>query len=494
MSKKVVVIGWDGATFKVLDSLLKKGLMPNLAKLKKEGAHGKLESVLPTLTLTAWATFATGKNPGHHGCYDWFKNEGSLKRRELITSADIKGETFYEALERLDKRSVLINLPLSFPPRIKKGTMVSSFLAGEGFSVHPSDLQEKIEEFKDYRPFFKAYEEYRDEEEFISDVRAIAKSRFLLAKRLFKEDWDLFFCLFSASDWVQHKIPGVLKGQLESSVLALFQELDGYLGYFMENLPKEGVLFLISDHGFKIYKGEFLINSWLEKEGYLIQRVGDNPSERQRFRAAAKDFPGIFRWGYSLLGRSAPLYVLVGLLARVISRFLPHRFLGRLGGLGLEMDPPRTAAYSPPGTSGEIYLNRRGVFEDGSLDGGQAEEVKKEIAGKLRQLKDPLTQGRTFQNVYTKEELYGKDCLADCPDMILESSDFIVSSDFGRDCFISQEVPNHDREGILFAFDPGIKKRAKVRGARLEDLGPTILHLLEAPLSEEMDGIVLKLW
>ena len=71
MSKKVVVIGLDGGTFKLLKPLAAEGLMPNLKKILDQGSNAILESTMPPMTGTAWSTFATGKQPGKHGVYDF---------------------------------------------------------------------------------------------------------------------------------------------------------------------------------------------------------------------------------------------------------------------------------------------------------------------------------------------------------------------------------------------------------------------------------------
>ncbi|HEM60884.1 MAG TPA: phosphodiesterase, partial [Chloroflexi bacterium] len=55
MEDKVIVIGLDGATFTILDPLLEKGLLPNLAGLIEEGSRGILSSTLPPMTAPAWA-------------------------------------------------------------------------------------------------------------------------------------------------------------------------------------------------------------------------------------------------------------------------------------------------------------------------------------------------------------------------------------------------------------------------------------------------------
>lgn len=65
--------------------------MPNLKKLKEEGTYGNLESTIPPITDPAWVSFATGKNPGKHGCYDFVWADKSLKRLRSINSKNIKG-------------------------------------------------------------------------------------------------------------------------------------------------------------------------------------------------------------------------------------------------------------------------------------------------------------------------------------------------------------------------------------------------------------------
>ena len=68
---KVLVIGWDGATFNLINPWIEQGHLPNTAHLMQSGAHRILNSVIPTLSPTAWTSFYTGKSPGRHGTYDF---------------------------------------------------------------------------------------------------------------------------------------------------------------------------------------------------------------------------------------------------------------------------------------------------------------------------------------------------------------------------------------------------------------------------------------
>jgi hypothetical protein len=49
----------------------------------------------------------------------------------------------------------------------------------------------------------------------------------------------------------------------------------------------------------------------------------------------------------------------------------------------------------------------------------------------------------------------------------------------------------HRRHGILIAWGDGILSGENLRGARIMDLAPTILHLMRLPVPDDMDGKVL---
>ncbi|MEO0295367.1 MAG: alkaline phosphatase family protein, partial [candidate division WOR-3 bacterium] len=78
---KVCVIGIDGATFKIIDPLCKKGKLKAISNLIKEGKKYELETTIPPLTPSAWSSFMTGKNPGKHGILDFFELDDKLEYR-----------------------------------------------------------------------------------------------------------------------------------------------------------------------------------------------------------------------------------------------------------------------------------------------------------------------------------------------------------------------------------------------------------------------------
>ncbi|MFQ5706078.1 MAG: alkaline phosphatase family protein [bacterium] len=68
---RIVIIGVDGATWQVLDSLVAAGKVPNFARLIHSGVSGKLKTFKPTKSPVIWSSIATGKTFQKHGIMDF---------------------------------------------------------------------------------------------------------------------------------------------------------------------------------------------------------------------------------------------------------------------------------------------------------------------------------------------------------------------------------------------------------------------------------------
>ena len=68
---RTLIIGLDGATWKVADPLIAQGKLPNLAMIKQQGTWSYLNSTTPPMTLPSWSSMLTGCNPGKHGIFDF---------------------------------------------------------------------------------------------------------------------------------------------------------------------------------------------------------------------------------------------------------------------------------------------------------------------------------------------------------------------------------------------------------------------------------------
>ncbi|MEJ2720474.1 MAG: alkaline phosphatase family protein [bacterium] len=77
---KVLIIGIDGATFRVIDPLLAQGKLPHIHRLMEEGTHGILESNLPYSSPALWTSVATGRSPKIHGITSFSKDKNGFNR------------------------------------------------------------------------------------------------------------------------------------------------------------------------------------------------------------------------------------------------------------------------------------------------------------------------------------------------------------------------------------------------------------------------------
>ena len=65
--RRVLLVGWDAADWKVIHPLLDAGKLPALARLVAAGAIGECVSVTPSIAPLAWTTVATGLRSNRHG-------------------------------------------------------------------------------------------------------------------------------------------------------------------------------------------------------------------------------------------------------------------------------------------------------------------------------------------------------------------------------------------------------------------------------------------
>ena len=97
-SKRIAVIGLDGANPETVEKLLKKGRMPSLAALKDKGSAGKLKTTSVSQSPVAWSTFQTGMNPGKHGIFDFIIRNPQTMQLDLGLAnerIDEKGNSHY---------------------------------------------------------------------------------------------------------------------------------------------------------------------------------------------------------------------------------------------------------------------------------------------------------------------------------------------------------------------------------------------------------------
>ncbi|MFB6143770.1 MAG: alkaline phosphatase family protein, partial [Candidatus Nanohaloarchaea archaeon] len=119
-AQKVAVIGLDGADWDQIRPLMEEGEMPNLAAVMEEGSQGNLTSTYPVMSPVAWTSYSTGSDPSVHGVYDFLQR--SDDGFQPTTSRTIKQPYFWESI---DGKKVVINQPMTYPPKDTEGVLVS---------------------------------------------------------------------------------------------------------------------------------------------------------------------------------------------------------------------------------------------------------------------------------------------------------------------------------------------------------------------------------
>ena len=116
MTRDVLLIGLDGATFDIVDPLITAGDMPALGSLVASGVRATLRSTVPALTPPAWTSLVTGRGPGAHGIFDFFrKDDEASPLFRFLTSQDVACPTMWSLASDQGLRSTVLNFPLTFP-------------------------------------------------------------------------------------------------------------------------------------------------------------------------------------------------------------------------------------------------------------------------------------------------------------------------------------------------------------------------------------------
>jgi len=112
----VIVLGLDGATWTVLDPLVRAGRLPNIASQREAGYDGVLTSTFPPITGPAWLSLATGQNPGKTGVFYFLKREDPESFEfETFGSEKFRGESFWDVLSERGYSVGVFNYPMLYP-------------------------------------------------------------------------------------------------------------------------------------------------------------------------------------------------------------------------------------------------------------------------------------------------------------------------------------------------------------------------------------------
>src|SRR5215510_3216302 len=284
MSHKLLVIGLDGASFNVLDPLIDKGYLPNIARLIAEGSRANLETTFPPITAVAWSSFMTGKNPGKHGIFEFVRLDHQSKRELAVNASYREGKAVWDLLSQSGKRVIVHNFPCTYPPRPLNGLMITDFMTPRGrrdFTFPATLLEELEQKFGHYRLHLSqtyaggkaegVLDELFDELEYKAKVAEYLMTRY---------EWAAFFQYFWGTDRIQHELWHVIDERhprhkkkeadaYRDRVYEYFSRVDEVIGRLIELAGDDSLVLIASDHGFGPVHKYCSLNIWLLQEGFL---------------------------------------------------------------------------------------------------------------------------------------------------------------------------------------------------------------------------------
>ncbi len=485
---KTVIIGLDGATFDIIKPLVSAGRMPVLSRLMREGVSAPLRSTILPNSFPGWASCTTGTSEGMHGVFSPFiKNHLSYGVRAM-SGRDIMTRPIWDLLTEHGGRSIVLNVPTTYPPEPINGLMVTGMLTPGRSSefTHPFSLKnELLAEFPNYviEP-----ERIPDKHARANEFRRTIEVRERALKFLMQRgEWDFLMVVFSVLDRAQHDYWADMDpahprhdpntpAEFREFIHEIYQRLDSAVGNVIEQLPAESRVFVVSDHGFCSELFEVRVNELLAAAGLLAFKAPSTRKSIAKLRSlkdkvARRISPGVSN------GNVLDKKVEYG------SAFLN------------EIDWARTRAFFAQDKG--VWVNLAGREPEGSVSERESDGVLEEARRALLDLTSPEDGEPVFETVMRRDEAFNGAWASRLPDLVMVTR---------RDEYVYNERPGygeailpadsttgtHSRDGVFIAWGRGVESNASFTSQpNLRDVGPTALASLGSPLTTDMDGRAL---
>jgi predicted AlkP superfamily phosphohydrolase/phosphomutase len=465
--RKVFVIGMDcGDPVLVFDRW--RAELPNLGRLIEAGAYGPLTSSIPCITVPAWSSMTSGKDPGVLGFYG-FRNRAdySYDNMNMATGSAMKEPRVWELLGEIDKKVIVVGVPQTYPVKPVNGNLISSFLTPSVRRqyTHPDELRYEIDRLLGGREYDVDVNQFRtDDKDFLlKQIYEMTEKRFIVLKHLLKNNpWDFFMFVEMGVDRIQHGLwqymdpshPRYEPGNpYQDAIKEYYQYLDREIGQMLSQLDDDTVVMVVSDHGAKGMDGGICINEWLRHEGYLV----------------LKEEP-----------------------VREGTRPIPFE--------KVEVDWEKTTAWGAGGYYARVFLNVQGREPNGLIPKADYEKVRDKLAAEIEAIRDP--EGNPLDTTCFRPEAIYREVRNIPPDLIIYLGDLHWRSvgSFGFDSIytfendIGPDDANHAQDGMFIYFDPRQNFGGKqLKGLHLMDFAPTVLHLMGYPIPDDIQGKVIQL-
>lgn len=158
--RKLLLVGWDGADWRLIKPLMEKGELPNLERLVETGAMGNLASTRPLLSPLIWNSIATGMLPDKHGILGFTEIDEETGQVRPSTSVSRKVKAIWNILTQEGRDAHVVNWFSSHPAEPISGVCVSELYSRSATPIspaprpvppgviHPADLHETLADLR----------------------------------------------------------------------------------------------------------------------------------------------------------------------------------------------------------------------------------------------------------------------------------------------------------------------------------------------------------
>ena len=449
---QIFVIGWDGASPYLVDRWLSE--LPTFKRFKEEGLLGQHLPPIPAQTPVAWTTFMTGKNPGKHGVFNFLQRKKGSYERDVIYPDLIKGRTLWQILSEYGNRVGVINVPMSTYKNVN-GFMIPGFLDLEEGIPQPQSFKMDLENKFGIKRLegdldVKTLGQVRTNPDlFWSRVEEITDLQSEIVSYLLKEEkWDFFMTVFMGIDRIHHFFwkyldrnhPEYAENVYTDKVRNFYKKIDDIIARFLDIVPEDTLIILLSDHGFCFVNKELIVNNYLEEIG--VAKIDRGKLDVRQSKAVS--------YGY-----------------------------------------------------GDVWLNMKGREPNGVVEKGDYEREREKIIEFLEELKvngeKPIKKVVKREDVYWGPYLDEAPDLVICFNPGWQAVRRVESIEKRPDKRYVIDNPmwsgGHDGThdpldvpGLLGILGPGILTKETEARNRLWDVAPTILKAKNIPIPSDMDG------
>lgn len=542
MKRPVIAIGLDSADPRLVEKWMAEGALPNLKRLRDQGAWAELESWAESggrrreafSTEPLWVEFATGCKPDRTGFWDtveYFPDRYAIRNMEHGAPVFDRCPPFYAL--GAGTRVAVMDLPAA---RLVEGVDGVQVLGWGGHFPHsgsvsmPSGLLEQIEQRYGANPILgedkgiwwnRRYLEWLDG----ALSRSVSARGRLYADMVREKRWDLFLAIFSETHSAGHEIycfsesdhplhEPLAAGHPAASLLRrTYIETDREIGALLEAAPAEAGVVCFSLHGMGPNYSDVLSGLVLPELLYRLSfpgktAIAGGPAGRRPPPMITSPRRG--GWTSEIWAR----HVAADPLTRFVRSWTPARFLrGRFNGLaspfaGESREPlhwhpcmwyrplwPKMKAFALPGfTKGHVRINLRGRERDGIVDLADYGRTCDEIETALMGLRDARTGAALVKDVArVRSDPLDTDPLQPAFDLDVtwhpQMTDVVDSPVYGRIGPVPHfRAGGHWNRGFVIASGPGTEPGSCLPTAEAADLAPTILEMMGVKAGTHFDG------